>query len=58
MKRITVKLTKQQFLKLSAYQLTLLQELGEKPSKQEIFVELLEAHLQDIDVNYTALEGV
>jgi hypothetical protein len=57
MKKITVKLTKDQFLRLNAYQHHLLMMEGEKTSKQDIFIMLLESLLRATDDNIVLLDG-
>ena len=56
MKRISIRITKDLFLKLSAYQHHLLALGSHRISKQEIFVDLLEGLLKEVDDHYIALE--
>ena len=58
MKKITIKLTKEQFIRLNAYQHHLLLLGGEKTSKQDIFIMMLESLLQDTDDHYVSLGAV
>ena len=58
MKKSTIKLTKEQFIRLNAYQHHLLLLGGEKTSKQDIFIMMLESLLQDTDDHYVSLGAV
>ena len=53
-KKLSIKLTEQQFLLLNIYQVHLLEEYGQNKTKQQIMLELLAPILQATDEAYTA----
>tara|TARA_R110002126_G_C10467315_1_gene500778 strand:+ start:96 stop:275 length:180 start_codon:yes stop_codon:yes gene_type:complete len=55
MKRISIRITKEQFLRLSAYQHHLLALGSHRISKQEIIADLLEGLLKQVDDQFVAL---
>jgi glycine betaine/choline ABC-type transport system substrate-binding protein len=58
MKKITIRLTKEQFIKLNAYQHHLIRLGSEITTKQDIFITMLERLLEDTDDNYFQLGEV
>ena len=52
-RKISIKLTDREFLLLNTYQLHLLEEYGERKTKQQIIMELLNPILMVTDESYS-----
>lgn len=53
-KKLSIKLTPEQFLLLNIYQIHILEEYGENKTKQEIMIDLLKPILDATDNAYTS----